>query len=172
MEYPLIIDGKRAGTLSVEEDGLFTVFEAAADTADRLVRLAVYGGGAEGYLGVMQPWSGGMYLHRRLTHRELAAMPQRIEYAAPAGQCTVPENTAHEANMDAVIATDEPPQCAENAVPVAQEAELMWFKRPDGTLTAFDGVASLVAIPAELRHPAPHAVLKELDGRTYMIFRY
>lgn len=172
MEYPLMIDGKRAGTLSVEEDGLFTVFEAAADTTDRLVRLSVYGGGAEGYLGVMQPWSGGMYLRRRLTRRELAAMPQNIEYAAPAGQCTAPENTVHADNAESVIDVDEPPQCTEDDAPTAPEAELMWFRRPDGTLTAFDGVAVIVAIPAELRHPVPHAVLKELDGRTYMLFRY
>ena len=72
MDYPLIIDGNDAGTLSVSEEGLYTCFEAHAVEHDGLVRLWVCGGGECAYLGVMQPWSGGLYLRRRLSRRELA----------------------------------------------------------------------------------------------------
>ena len=85
MEYPIIIDGAEAGTLNVTVEGLFTVFEANVRAHEGLVRLSVYGSGQEGYLGVMQPWSGGLYLRRRLSRRECAALPQEIEYAGLAG---------------------------------------------------------------------------------------
>ena len=85
MEYPLLIDGERSGSLTVSVDGLFTVFEAAAGPQDTLVRISVYGGGEEGYLGVMQPWSGGLYLRRRFSRGEMRRMTSVIEYAAPAG---------------------------------------------------------------------------------------
>ena len=82
MDYPLMIDGNDAGTLSVSEEGLYTCFEAHAGEHDGLVRLWVCGGGECAYLGVMQPWSGGLYLRRRLSRRELKDFPAQIEYAA------------------------------------------------------------------------------------------
>ena len=39
MDYPLMIDGNDAGTLSVSEEGLYTCFEAHAGEHDGLVRL-------------------------------------------------------------------------------------------------------------------------------------
>ena len=83
MDYPLMIDGNDAGTLSVSEEGLYTCFEAHAVEHDGLVRLWVCGGGECAYLGVMQPWSGGLYLRRRLSRRELKDFPAQIEYAQP-----------------------------------------------------------------------------------------
>ena len=85
MDYPLIIDGIDAGTLSVSEEGLYTCFEARAGERDGLVRLWVCGGGECAYLGVMQPWSGGLYLRRRLSRSELKGFPAQIEYAADQG---------------------------------------------------------------------------------------
>ena len=49
---------------------------------------------------------------------------------------------------------------------------LLWFSRPNGTLTAFDGRGCIVAFPAELRRDAPGAVIKKINGRIYMLFRY
>ena len=194
MEHPIIIDGNAAGSLTVSEDGLFTVFEATLPGYGELLRLSVYGGGREGYLGVMQPWSGGLYLRRRLSRSELRRMPETIEYAAPAGLCTPAEDgRATEGNTDGASAkaeaesvqlSDEPradsaggeaEAAAEHDAPAAEnsgEDGLLWFSRPDGTLTAFDGRSSIVAIPAELRRDAPGAVIKKINGRIYMLFRY
>lgn len=194
MEHPIIIDGNAAGNLTVTEDGLFTVFEATLPGCGELLRLSVYGGGREGYLGVMQPWSGGLYLRRRLSRSELRRMPEVIEYAAPAGLCTTAEggmdaegNTdgaSAKAEAESVHLSDEPradsaggeaEAAAEHDAPAAEnsgEDGLLWFSRPDGTLTAFDGRGSIVAIPAELRRDAPGAVIKKINGRIYMLFRY
>ncbi len=196
MEHPIIIDGNAAGSLTVTEDGLFTVFEATLPGYGELLRLSVYGGGREGYLGVMQPWSGGLYLRRRLSRSELRRMPEVIEYAAPAGLCTTAEGVAAghmggteaEAEAESVQLSDEPradsagggaetePEYdthnAEAAENKDDEDGLLWFSRPDGTLTAFDGWGSIVAIPAELRRDAPGAVIKKINGRIYMLFRY
>lgn len=196
MEHPIIIDGNAAGSLTVTEDGLFTVFEATLPGYEELLRLSVYGGGREGYLGVMQPWSGGLYLRRRLSRSELRRMPEVIEYAAPAGLCTTAEggrdaegntdgaSAKVEAEAESVQLSDEPradsagggaEAAAEHDAPAAEnsgEDGLLWFSRPDGTLTAFDWRGSIVAIPAELRRDAPGAVIKKINGRIYMLFRY
>lgn len=171
-----MIGGERAGTLTVTVEGLFTVFEATANATGGLVRLAVYGAGEEGYLGVMQPWSEGLYLRRRMTRRELAAMPRNIEYAAPVGEGGRHEEARkEETSVPVALAEVSPVEAAEEVseeVSGERDDELLWFTRPDGTLTAFDGKSSLVAIPAELRRNEPRTVLKELNGRTYMLFRY
>lgn len=172
MEYPLMIGGERAGTVTVTVEGLFTVFEATANATGDLVRLAVYGAGEEGYLGVMQPWSKGLYLRRRMTRRELAAMPRNIEYAAPVGEAGRHEDARKEEISAPVALAEVSPVEAPEEVFGERDDELLWFTRPDGTLTAFDGKSSLVAIPAELRRNEPRTVLKELNGRTYMLFRY
>lgn len=178
MEYPIIIDGAEAGTLNVTVEGLFTVFEANVQAREGLVRLSVYGGGQEGYLGVMQPWSGGLYLRRRLSRRECAALPREIEYAGLAGAADmVREEAAPEQTYDAPPAAEEKPAeevaPSPTALPIPDDAEaLLWFTRPDGTLTAFDGRGCIVAIPAKLRRRAPGAVLRRIGGAVYMLFRY
>ena len=185
MEYPIIIDGAEAGTLNVTAEGLFTVFEANVRAHEGLVRLSVYGGGQEGYLGVMQPWSGGLYLRRRLSRRECAALPREIEYAGRAGaadrvheEAAPPVGETAEEHTDAAPPASEAAPAAEAApspaaLPIPDDAEeLLWFTRPDGTLTAFDGRSCIVAIPAKLRRRAPGAVLRRIGGTVYMLFRY
>lgn len=169
MEYPLMINGEARGTLSEREDGLFTVFEATAFDVDALVRLAVYGGGEEGYLGVMQPRSGGMYLTRRMTRRERAALPGEIEYAAPAGERRGEGVSIRErelANAESAAVDEDMSEDDDG------DDGLIWYSRPDGTLTAFDGHGSLIALPADMRREAEDAVMREINGRRYMLFRY
>lgn len=166
MEYPLMINGEARGTLSEREDGLFTVFEATAFEVEGLLRLAAYGGGEEGYLGVMQPWSGGMYLKRRMTRRERAALPDAIEYAAPAG-----ERRGSGADIcEPALANAETADGDDKAE--AEDDGLIWYSRPDGSLTAFDGHGSIVALPTDMRRKAEGAVMREINGRRYMLFRY
>ena len=45
MEYPVYINGKKTGVLSVRRDGLMTAFEADCEYAEGLLRLWVYGDG-------------------------------------------------------------------------------------------------------------------------------
>ena len=183
MDYPLIIDGIDAGTLSVCEEGLYTCFEAHAGEYAGLVRLWVCGGGKCAYLGVMQPWSGGLYLRRRLSRRELKDFPTQIEYAAnrssnslhnlesfavkPAAESVTPVTSLH--NTNSVSLT---PSCPFPADIPEDAPSLQWFSRRDGTLVSFDGISCLVALPAELRHADRRAVIREIAGQKYMVFRY
>ena len=56
--YPVLINGEKKGTLTVSREGLTTRFDAKCEDPGTLVRLSVYGGGKEGYLGVMTPENG------------------------------------------------------------------------------------------------------------------
>ena len=86
--YPVLINGEKKGALTVSREGLTTRFDAKCEDPGTLVRLSVYGGGKEGYLGVMTPENGALTLHRRLTRAALAAFPAEIELAAEAGRNT------------------------------------------------------------------------------------
>ena len=86
--YPVLINGEKKGTLTVSREGLTTRFDAKCEDPGTLVRLSVYGGGREGYLGVMTPENGVLTLHRKLTRAALAAFPAEIEFAAEAGRKT------------------------------------------------------------------------------------
>lgn len=185
MTYPIIIGGVEAGALSVSTEGLFTIFEAQAKT-EGLVRLCVCGGGKRGYLGVMQPWNGGLYLRRRLSRSELRQFPDVIEYAAALEEL----EAAEERTDSRAVEIEEAPVAAEdNTPPTANEGsaapnelcadspsvvedERIWFARADGTLVCLDGEHSIIAIPAELRRRAPGAVMRIINGRSYMLFRY
>ena len=165
MDYPLIIDGIDAGTLSVSEEGLYTCFEARAGEHDGLVRLWVCGGGECAYLGIMQPWSGGLYLRRRQSDDSLHNL--KSSAAKPYIESASPATSLHN------ICVDSPtPSCPFPADIPEDAPSLQWFSRRDGTLVSFDGISCLVALPAELRHADRRAVIREISGRKYMVFRY
>lgn len=181
MEYPLMINGERRGAVRVTQEGLYTVFEAEAEgTEETPVRLALYGGGEEGYLGVMQPWSGGMFLRRRMSRTERAKMPREIEYAAPAGERRgaperperKPEHTEIEKSEQAEVILAPDAERHGTANEDADGAGLLWFSRPDGTLTAFDGERSIIALPTHAPGGKGRAVIREINGKRYMLFRY
>ena len=162
MDYPVIISGQRVGTLSVHTQGLFTVFEAEIPERSAMTRLAVFGGGREGYLGVMQPWSGGLFLRKKLSKSALAGFPENIEYAG------------EKRELEYELPQPAPP--AEKPIPtdsLQEEGEkgLLWFASPSGVLTAFDGVHSLTAIPARLRRIPAGADIRLISGREYIVFR-
>ena len=163
MEYPLIIEGQELGRLSVERQGLFTVFEGHCPMQEGLLRLSVYGGGQEAYLGLMQPWSGGLYLKRKLSRVQLSGFPETIEYAAPAGMARSAEKATPEP-----VRTAAPMQLPDSL----SEGALIWFRRCDGSLVSHDGKSCIVALPAKLREASPRAVIREIDGKSYMLFRY
>jgi len=83
MEIPLIIGGKETGKLSVSKCGLYTVMEAALESAaPEIIRLWAHGGGRSACLGVMEPRDGDLWLQRRLTRLELRDFPEPIEYVS------------------------------------------------------------------------------------------
>ena len=201
MTILVYINQKPAGTLNITQEGLYTVFEAeVSGGADRLVRLWVHGKGQSAYLGVMQPWSEGLYLRRKLTRRELAAFPDPIELVSDreAMPQEVKGSKHKEVNIndDAAFGTPtaiEPDKEIEGLhndrdalehAPAREtdystcpwpaevpEEGLLWYRRADGSLTAFDGISNLLAIPAELRRPTPQMVERVIEGKKYLVFR-
>lgn len=146
MEYPVIIDGRRAGTLNVSRQGLYTVYRARVDKRTELLRLSVYGQGREGKLGLMQPCGEGMYLERRFSDAGQRDFPRRIEYAGPSGQ-----------------KINRP--CPNKAAP----GGLLWYRHKNGTLSAFDGKRQLVAIPVKR---GLCFRTRCIEGREYAVFFY
>ena len=85
--WPVMFGGREIGSLRAHERGAMTVFEAEAADPGGVLRLSVYGGGREGYLGVMSPaGEGRVALRRSLSRAALRGFPERIEYAAPSGE--------------------------------------------------------------------------------------
>lgn len=153
-KYPLLIDGRESGELRVTRRGALTLFEAEAEDGGGILRLSVYGGGREGYLGVMSPsGEGRVALRRQLSRAALRDFPEHIEYAAPAG---------------AAPAVTEP----EPGPDEGPEGGLIWYSSPDGTLSAHDGRRLLVALPADdARVPAwAGDVVRSINGRKYVVF--
>lgn len=158
MEYPFIIDGESRGQLNVRQEGLFTVLELWAEKLEcaGLTRVSVYGDGQEAYLGIAEPRNGGLYLRRRFSRREMETLPPEIEYAGIAGTAQAPA----------------PSPAPSSPSDSREEDGLLWYRKSDGTLSAFDGEYNLIAIPAKLRQIPKGAVLRLIEGREYMLFRY
>ena len=202
MEHPILVDGEKRGELTVSREGLYTVFEAKLPDSGDLTRLWIAGEGRSAYLGIMEPKGGELYLRRRLSAAELRKLPENIEYACTAEPAieAPPAEPAHqesgdkdgsspeaggtgppEEHAEALEATqseedDEPEEPEPEPEPESGDAEedrgLLWFRRPDGSMTAFDGRQRFLALPAQLRREAPGARLMRLNGGDYMVFRY
>lgn len=161
--WPVMFGGREIGSLRAHERGAMTVFEAEAADQGGVLRLSVYGGGREGYLGVMSPsGEGRVALRRSLSRAALRGFPERIEYAAPSGEAAPapePEKPAPEP-----VSKPEPEPEPEDG--------LIWYSSPDGTLSAHDGRRLLVALPADdARVPAwAGDVVRYINGRKYVVF--
>ncbi len=165
-KYPLLIDGRESGELRVTRRGALTLFEAEAEDGGGILRLSVYGGGREGYLGVMSPsGEGRVALRRQLSRATLRDFPEHIEYAAPAG--AAPAVTEPEPGPEPESAPEPEPGQDEGP-----EGGLIWYSSPDGTLSAHDGRRLLVALPADdARVPAwAGDVVRSINGRKYVVF--
>ena len=165
-KYPLLIDGRESGELRVTRRGALTLFEAEAEDGGGILRLSVYGGGREGYLGVMSPsGEGRVALRRQLSRAALRDFPEQIEYAAPAG--AAPAVTEPEPGPEPESAPEPEPGQDEGP-----EGGLIWYSSPDGTLSAHDGRRLLVALPADdARVPAwAGDVVRYINGRKYVVF--
>lgn len=161
--WPVMFGGREIGSLRAHERGAMTVFEAEAADPGGVLRLSVYGGGREGYLGVMSPsGEGRVALRRSLSRATLRGFPERIEYAAPSGEAApAPEP---EKPVPEPVSKPEPEPEPEDG--------LIWYSSPDGTLSAHDGRRLLVALPADdARVPAwAGDVVRYINGRKYVVF--
>ena len=182
MEIPVYLNGEAAGTLRVSREGLYTVLEAEVPGQDGPVRLWVHGGGKSAYLGVMQPVGGGLSLRRRCSRRELSAFPEPMEFASDTERDEAEKTDAEaaaEENAETAAACEERtaqnPETDYRACPWPAEPPeegLLWYRRTDGSLVAFDGISSLVAIPSALRGGVPQGAERMIEGKKYLVFRY
>ena len=166
--YPIVMNGGENGVLTVARKGLITEFTGRCRDPGRLFRLSVYGEGAEGYLGVMEPVGGELYLCRKLSRTAMAYFPGKIEYAAEAGGTNAPA---------------PPPRQEETAAPrpgsggrpgprQRQGKDLIWYSAGDGSLYTVWNGRSYRAIPmAAWGLPLERAVERRtIDGVEYAVF--
>lgn len=184
MDYPLLLGGEKAGTLRIEQQGLYTCMEVRAEAREGLLRIWVQGGGREAYLGVLQPGEEGLYLRRRLSRRELTAFPPVIEQASDQQlphreEVNITQEPEALAPAPALEPEPQPePEPAPQPEPEPQVAStvelptLIWQERRDGSLVAKEGSHTLLALPARLRRAPQGADLRCIGGREYLVFRY
>ena len=192
MDYPLLLGGERAGTLRIEQQGLYTCMEVSAGAREGLLRIWVQGGGREAYLGVLQPGEEGLSLRRRLSRRELAAFPQVIEQASdqqlpPQEEVNITQESSELIPLPAPAPALEPepqpepepapqpepePQPEPQLTSTMEPPTLIWQERRDGSLVAKEGSHTLLALPARLRRAPQGADLRRIGGREYLVFRY
>lgn len=196
MDYPIFISGRESGVLHESRSGLYTVFEAELPgVPERLLRLWVHGAGESAYLGVPLPAEGGLRLRRRLSALERAAFPAQPVCASDGEKYTehgggrTPETSLHNIEIKENIKEDKvegedmsrhnnkksesgTDRCPWPAPVTESAGDLLWFRRPDGSLTAYDGVSTLLALPAVLRRRPRGAVLRKIEGVEYLVFRY
>ena len=156
MDYPIYIHQEKAGTLTVEQQGLYTRFSARLPDTGELIRLYVYGQGKSALLGVAMPENGELILERKFSRTAMLSFPTQIDYAAP-------ENEAPE------IPKAEPVTEAEKQ---SEEPELIWYSRADGSLTTLWQGRSFVAVPLELCGSEREDMVEQrrIEGREYAVF--
>jgi hypothetical protein len=177
MEYPIIIDGKTAGKLRTETAGLMTVFEAWCEDPGELLRLSVYGE-SEGYLGVMEPAAGRLYLKRSFSRAARRACPQQIMHAGPSGRAQQAnkgaDGGADSGGRQASDSVSEPVGESSGARPLSSEpgTDILWFRAGDGSLSTVWEGRSYVALPLAA-HGLPMGKCLEIriiEGKHFEIF--
>ena len=132
--WPLILDGVECGSVTAEKRGAYTLFTARALYTGEVKRISLYGGGAEGYLGVLSPDADGVSLTRKLTRSGMASFPERPEYAAEAGGGPERERAPERAEEQVQAEQGEP-----YAFPSDGE---LWYASPDGDAGALRRAAA------------------------------
>ena len=185
--YPIMIDEELAGKLTVEKQGGRTVFDAECRMLPGIVRLSVYGGGKEGYLGVLAPEDGKLRLHKALSRGDMRDFPAEIDAAErsglnrPAAEQDVgtahgaaPEEPEESGGAEAKTpGAPDVPEGAEDAGDAEDGEGLDWYSSPDGALVCFDGTQTLIALPAgDERIPAEISGRRRtVEGREYFVYR-
>ena len=146
MTIPILIDGRQQGTLETRREGAYTLFEARCAFVPGVRRLLVFGEGGRGCLGVMQPEGGELRLKRRLSRADMRGFPEKLAYAGFAEE-----------------QSPAPPR--EKAAPAARAAG-------DGApFIVTEGGERYLALPSAIQKETPGLRLREIGGRTYLLFR-
>lgn len=144
MTIPILHGEETIGTLCTRREGAYTLFEARCRPFPGLRRLHVFGEeGKNACLGVLQPEGGELRLRRKLSRAAMRAWPQKLVYAS----------------LD--------PAPRERPVKEA-EAET---EEGGGSLLITEGGEEYLAIPCALRRSAPGLRVREIGGRSYLLFR-
>ena len=177
MKVPILIDGEEKGKLEICREGNYTLFRGQCADPGRLLRLSVYGGEKEGYIGVMMPEGGQVTVTKRCSRFDLRSFPETVEYAGEAGQPVkkresppppeppVPENVPETEREEALCEEGE-----ESAEPPG-EGELVWYETGDGSLyTRWEG-RCFVAIPCAAVGVPPEKILERrcIEGTEYAV---
>lgn len=159
--YTIMIDGVPAGKLTVRAAGGRTEFSAVCRPQEGLVRISVYGGGREGYLGVLAPENGALTLQRSLSRAAMREFPAEIERVERAGLQEPPRPPEPVPESD-----------AEDAAVPEDAGMLSWYASPDGALVCHDGARDLIALPlGDSRIPEGiPGRNRSIEGRDYLVY--
>ena len=146
MTIPILIDGRQQGTLETRREGAYTLFEARCAYLPGVRRLRVFGEGGCGCLGVMQPEGGELRLRRKLSRADMRGFPEKLAYAGFAEE-----------------QSPAPPR--EKAAPAARAAG------GGAPLIVTEGGELFLALPCTMQRENPGLRLREIGGRSYLLFR-
>ena len=175
--YPIMLDGALAGKLTVTAQGARTVFSAECRLLPGIIRLSVYGGGREAYLGVLAPENGMLTLKKTVSPSLLHSFPEVIDCADRAGLAAQYREESEPEPAETVPEENIPQPAPEmqtlEAPADAAEDDQYWYSSPDGALVRFDGERNLIALPAgDPRIPEGRGGQRRtVDGREYVVFR-
>ncbi len=150
-EYPIYINGEKTGSLTVSKNGIKYLFSATCNNTGELTRLSVYGGGNEGYLGVLTPQGDFMYMDREFSRNDLSNFPDEIEFASNSGK--------------SVVITEKPKP---------KDNDIVWHRDSVGLLwTKISGIPHC-AVPKRLGIACQGVELgsRVIEGIEYRIFRF
>ena len=147
MTIPILIDGKEKGTLETRREGAYTLFEARCSFVGGVRRLWVFGEeGKRACLGVMQPVCGELRLRRKLSHAAMRDFPTEIRYAG--------------------FAEEKAP------APPPESRACSTSSRGGETPFVFtEHGLRYLALPCALRRMPPGARVREIGGKSYLLFR-
>lgn len=159
--YPIIIKGETCGSLSVTKEGAYTRFVADCTSFGGVIRLSVYGGGVEGYLGVPMPRDGRLRLDKRLSPAAMKSFPREIEHCSLAGEKPAAVPKAPEPEF---VPEPEPEKHEEAPCREPEDSATLWYATADGALVSREGEREMVALP-----PEDGRVPKDIPGQPRII---
>lgn len=171
--YPIIIKGENCGELKVSKEGAYTRFVADCVFFGGVIRLSVYGGGEEGYLGVPMPVNGRLHLDKRLSPVSMRAFPQVIERCSLAGEKPEPGPAAEEECVPEPEKEEPCPADRDEEAPEEDGGETTcWYATTDGALVSRDGEREMVALlPEDERVPRDiPGQPRIIDGKEYLVY--
>ncbi len=171
--YPITINGEKCGELTVSKEGAYTRFVADCVSFGGVIRLSVYGGGVEGYLGVPMPVEGRLHLDKRLSPASMRSFPKAIERCTLAGEKPKPEAAPPQVCVSEPAPAQAPEKIPEEPCEKRENSDdTFWYATTDGALVSREGEREMVALP-----PEDERVPKDfpgqpriIDGKEYLVY--